>query len=737
MGLWGQPETDDDEGSRRRALRTHGARLLVALALAGATFLLFPSAPAVESPLYEVGSVAPENVIAPFAFRVPKPPAELQAEREAAVRATPPVYAYVPGELDSARAQLARFAAVVDGALDAPPAQAAVTIQSAASAAGMRLTLDELAYLRNEARRRALFGAVERMFARYLPLGVTSNNALGEVRGQIAVARADRMELVNADSVPTFTTLLARSRLEHPDPGSDVAGSLYVKLLSAFFRPTLVADRPTTERRRGEAAQSVEADRFYVRAGEKIVGAHEVVGREEYEKLRGFRDALQRRGQAESSPARGAARVAGTVLYNLVLIVVLGVTPLLFRPQLYRSFRVILLFAAAFLLVIGTAAAVARMPTPRPELVPVALAAVLFSILFDPRISLVSAMVLAVLVGNQGPFRGTNALFILLVGGVAAAVSVRTVRRRNQAFYSMLVVAGGYALAALVLGLTLGWGWREFGLSAGAGLLGAVVSVSLAMGLLAPAEEFTGIDTYLRLLEWSDLNRPLMQRLSLEAPGTYAHTVAVANLAEAACRAIGANPLLARVGCYYHDIGKLARPQYFVENQRKGLNPHDKLRPDASASIIRNHVREGLELAHQHGLPRTLRAFITEHHGTGSIAYFLERAKERGPDVADPAEFAYPGPLPQSAETAVVMLADGVEAAVRVLSEATPVRVRDVIDHIVRQRTEQGQLREAPLTLRQIDVVKEEFARVLAGMYHARVDYPTSSGGITSEFAAV
>jgi putative nucleotidyltransferase with HDIG domain len=255
--------------------------------------------------------------------------------------------------------------------------------------------------------------------------------------------------------------------------------------------------------------------------------------------------------------------------------------------------------------------------------------------------------------------------------------------------------------------------------------------------VLPLAEHFTRIETDLTLLEWSDLNRPLMQRLSLEAPGTYAHTVAVANLAEAASRAIGANPLLARVGCYYHDIGKLARPQYFVENQRKGLNPHDKLRPDASASIIRNHVRDGLELAHQHGLPRTLRAFITEHHGTGSIAYFLERAKERGPDLADPAEFAYPGPLPQSAETAVVMLADGVEAAVRVLSEPTPQRIRDVIDHIVRQRTEQGQLREAPLTLRQIDVVKDEFARVLAGMYHARVDYPTSSGGVTSEFAAV
>jgi cyclic-di-AMP phosphodiesterase PgpH len=737
VGLWGQPEADDDEGSTGRALRDHGARLLVALALAAATFLLFPSAPAVELPMYEVGSVAPENVIAPFAFRVPKPPGELQIERDAAVRATPPVFAFQPAALDSARAQLAHFGAVLDAAFAVPAAQAGAAVDAAAAAASMRLTGPEIAYLRQAPRRRALFAAVDRVFDRQLALGIASNAALAEVRGQLAITRGDRTELLNVDSVPTFTTLLARSRLEHPDPGSATADALFVKLVSAFFRPTLALDRAATDRRRAEASRSVEADRWFVRAGEKVVGAHEVVGREEYEKLRALRDALQNRGAAERSPARGAARVAGAVLYNLVLIVVLMVTLLLFRPQFYRSFRVILLFAVAFLLVIATAAAVARMPSPRPELVPVALAAVLFSILFDPRISLVAAMVLAVLVGGQGPFRGTNASFILLVGGVAAAVSVRTVRRRNQAFYSMLAIAAGYALAAGVLGLSLGWTWREVALGVAAGMVSAIVSVSLAMGLLAPAEEFTGIDTYLRLLEWSDLNRPLMQRLSLEAPGTYAHTIAIANLAEAAANAIGANGLLARVGAYYHDIGKLKKPQYFVENQPRGRNPHDKLKPNTSAAIIRNHVREGLELAEEHKLPKSVRAFITEHHGTGRITYFLEKAKERAEGAPpNPAEFAYPGPTPQTAETAVVMLADGVEAAARVLADPSPQKLRELVEHVTRQRIEQGQLRDAPLTLKQLETVKEQFVRVLMGMYHSRVDYPVAGGGVTSEFAS-
>jgi putative nucleotidyltransferase with HDIG domain len=257
-----------------------------------------------------------------------------------------------------------------------------------------------------------------------------------------------------------------------------------------------------------------------------------------------------------------------------------------------------------------------------------------------------------------------------------------------------------------------------------------------AMQILLPlAEEFTGIDTYPRLLEWSDLNRPLMRQLSLEAPGTYAHTMAIANLAEAAANAIGANALLARVGAYYHDIGKLKKPQYFVENQPKGRNPHDMLKPATSAAIIRNHVKEGLELAAEHRLPKSVRAFITEHHGTGSISYFFEKAKERDGPPSNPNEYAYPGPVPQTAETAIVMLADGVEAAARVLNEPTPQKIRDVIDHIAKMRIDQGQLRHAPLTLQQLDVIKEQFARVLIGMHHNRIDYPAAGGGVTAEFS--
>ena len=214
------------------------------------------------------------------------------------------------------------------------------------------------------------------------------------------------------------------------------------------------------------------------------------------------------------------------------------------------------------------------------------------------------------------------------------------------------------------------------------------------------------------------------------------HTIAIANLAESASNAIGANGLLARVGALYHDIGKLKKPQYFAENQAKGRNPHDKLKPTTSAAIIRNHVLEGLELAEEHKLPRGVMPFIREHHGTGPISYFLEKAKERDGMPANSAEFAYPGPAPRSIETAIVMLADGAEAAARVLHDPTPQKIRDVIDRIVRQRIDQGQLRDAPITHAQLETVKDQFTRVLAGMYHSRIEYPAASGGITAVFGS-
>jgi hypothetical protein len=602
----------------------------------------------------------------------------------------------------------------------------------AASAQGLSLTPAESEYLASDGRRRAMEDAVRRVYARWLSEGIVSGSTVDELRGDVIVRRQGQEHSEMVDSLLSFGALLSRARALEPDPNSSVANGLYLKLLSAFFHPTLALDQAATEQLRQDLRASVDVNRYVVRAGEKIVGAHEVVGRPEFEKMKALHDAMQTHTRGQ----RAVGRIAGSISYNALVLAIFGIAIVLFRPQLYSAFRSLALFASVFLLVLIVAAVAAKWQPVHPELVPVALAAIICSVLFDPRISMIAAMILAVLVGGQGVYRGTNALFINLVGGAAAALSVRVILRREQSYQYVITIGIAYLFAALALGLTLGWGSTQIATSAGLGVGNAVVSVVFAMFLVPLAERFTRITTHLTLIEYSDLNRPLLRRLSLEAPGTYAHTIAMANLVEAAATAIGANGLLARVGTYYHDIGKLTKPQYFVENQARGRNPHDMLTPDTSASIIRDHVRAGIALASEYHVPPAIAAFIPEHHGTAPIAYFLEKARDcDGALPPNAADFIYPGPIPQSAETAVCMLADGVEAAVRVLAEPIPARIREVIEHIVRQRMDQGQLRDAPLTLRQLEIVKEQFTRVLVGMYHSRIDYPASSGGISSEFA--
>jgi putative nucleotidyltransferase with HDIG domain len=736
----------DEPPRGRDALIYHSKRVALLVALAIITYLLFPTAPAVESPIFEVGSVATKSVIAPFAFSVPKTPAELTKERDELTRSVKPIFDYSPAALDTAQRQLRTFMDSVATAAErtaqaereqrARPTTAPQKseVERVAATLGITLAPAEAEYLSHAARRRAMEDAVRRVFSRWLAAGIVAGSAIEDTRGEVIVRRGGEEKSILVDSLLTFSSLLNRASRLQPDPNSSVAEAVYLKLLNGFFHPTMVPDRAATELRRQELRSSVDPYRYTVRAGEKIVGEHEVVGRAEFEKMRALHEAMQGRERGQ----RMVGRIAGSIAYNALLLAIFGIAIVIFRPALYRSFRSLALFGIVFLLVVAVGSVAARWQPVHPELIPVALAAIILCVLFDARISMIAAMILAVLVGGQSVYRGTNALFINLIGGAAAALSVRHILRRDQSYQYVITISVAYLFAALALGLTLGWHPSAIVASAGLGVANAIGSVVFAMFLVPLAERFTGITTHLTLIEYSDLNRPLLRRLSLEAPGTYAHTIAIANLVESACNAIGANGLLGRVGAYYHDIGKLKKPQFFVENQAGGRNPHDKLKPGTSASIIRNHVREGMELAAEYHVPPAIAAFIPEHHGTAPITYFLEKAKERdGGTPPNGSEYAYPGPTPQSAETAICMLADGIEAAVRVLQDPTPQKIRDVIDHIVRQRVEQGQLRDAPLTLRQLSIVKEQFERVLVGMYHSRIDYPASSGGVTSEFASV
>lgn len=426
-----------------------------------------------------------------------------------------------------------------------------------------------------------------------------------------------------------------------------------------------------------------------------------------------------------------ASWVAGPLFYDAFLLSLFWLLLLFYRRETWDQLREMSFFTGLFILVISLSALLQHAFPMRPELIPVPFAAVLITSLYNGRLSTFAAVTLALVIGLQWELQGGQSLFFGLAGGIAGAVGVRTVRHRRQAFTTILVVAAVLAIASLAQGLRNGWLPDEIGLSAIAGAVLALGSVSVAMALLPLAESITGRTTDLTLLELSDPSQPLLRRLASEAPGTWAHSLAVANLSEAAADAIGADGLLARVGCYYHDIGKLTHPEWFVENQLGGANPHERLAPEASAALIREHVGAGLDLARQNRLPQVLHAFIAEHHGTSRLEYFYDQAGG-GNGPADE-RFRYAGPRPSTSETAVAMLADSAEAAARSLDEPEPGQLRAAIDRVIAHRVSSGELRDAPLTLRDLDRIADTFARLLGGMHHGRVRYPepesTSAGG--------
>jgi hypothetical protein len=425
----------------------------------------------------------------------------------------------------------------------------------------------------------------------------------------------------------------------------------------------------------------------------------------------------------------------GGFLYNAIVLSVFWLLMVFYRRETYAETREMWFFGALFSLVVIITAGTTQLLPIRPEMVPIPFAAILVTLLYNGRIGVFAALTLAVLLDGQWALRESGILFFGLVGGVAGAIGIRAVRRRRHLYVTVAVVAAASMLASITVGLLQGWAMITIVASVLLGSLMALGSAALAMLVMPLAESATRITTDLTLLELSDLGRPLLRRLALEAPGTWAHSLAMANLCESACNIIGANGLLARVGCYYHDVGKLTAPGFFVENQGGGPNPHDQLPPVDSARIIRQHVIDGIALAEAAGLPPIVKAFIPEHHGTTEISYFLMRARRiSGNGMPNPADYRYPGPRPQRAETAVAMLADSAEAAVRVLPEPTPDNVREAIELLVQQKVSSGQLDDAPLTLRDLDRVKREFARVMSGTYHKRIGYPRASGGITPEF---
>ena len=709
--------------TRGAVARYHLARWVWVVGLAALAQVAFPSGVTDLAPLLTIGVRADREVVAPFDFVVSKSDEELRREADAVSASARPIYEFRAAAYDSVKAGTRAFFAATDSAAR----RGGDSVILAAQRTGITLSGAEADYLTKAGRRRALERALTALFERTLAPG-TAMTLEPDSGPELVVRRGAAETPVPRGQVFTFSGVLQSAQATHPDPGSTTGDAVFLKLVRRLFRPTLVRNDLETARRKSELAAGVERSKYAVRQGDVLVTAGQIVTGPTEERLSALHAELVRRGAATSSTVGGKI---GTLLRNLLILSVFWVLMLFYRRETYARVRQVGTVSGFFVCTIIAAAAVARTAPAHGELILLPFTAMMLTVLFNGRVSMIAAMILAVLIGTQPVFQDSPVLFLCFTGGVTAALSVKTLRRRTHLYLAVLLVGLGYLVGTLALGLASDWPLREIGTRALFGTANGLVSASLTILLLPMAERVAGITTDLTLLELSDPSRPLLRRLSLEAPGTYAHSVAMANLVESACNRIGANGLLGRVGCYYHDIGKLASPQYFVENQSLGGNPHDRLPAAQSAEIIRLHVTEGLRLAREAGIPEIVTAFIPEHHGTSEIAYFYDRAKKQGEPGVRREDFRYPGPRPRSVETAIAMLADSVEASLRVLEGLTPAKLEAAIDQIVKGRLTAGELDEAPLTLQQLDQVRAEFVRVLTGMHHGRIEYPEASGGIT------
>jgi putative nucleotidyltransferase with HDIG domain len=358
--------------------------------------------------------------------------------------------------------------------------------------------------------------------------------------------------------------------------------------------------------------------------------------------------------------------------------------------------------------------------------VPTAATVLLTGILLEGPAGAAMAAALAVLAGVMNSSSLEPAVYTL-AGGVAALTTIVRAERLNTFVRAGLVLAITNIAVVLAFSLLDQRDVTSIVQGAAAGSVNAALSVILAVGSFAVIGNLFGIMTVFQLLELANPSSRLLRRLLLETPGTYHHSVMVGNLAERAAETIGADPLLARVAAYYHDIGKMKNPLAFIENQAGERNIHDELSAEVSARIIGSHIRDGIDLGYEHGLPVQIIGFIPQHHGTSVMSYFYGKAMQEvgGNDELVPKDlYRYPGPKPQSREAAILMLSDGVEASVRSLDDKDEASIRAMVDRIVDARVEDGQLDDAELTLKNISQIKDAFVQQLLGMYHSRIKYP-------------
>jgi cyclic-di-AMP phosphodiesterase PgpH len=691
--------------------------------------LLFPGGRSLQFADLKEGSISTRRVVAPFNFEILKTESEVAADREAAVRNLLPVCSRDPNaflvqarRLDAAFEALRRGVSPT-GARSEAVGSTGLTPAVAAVPAELRewASRDE-----NRDALNRLQASCRAVLADVLGAGVL-NLPKAEVRSsgdRIVVSDGGRESAVPSGRMSDSAEARRRcgALIAAVPSGDSRMTRLGEALLDAVLRPNVVCDTAAFRARRRDAVAKVPLASGFVYENEKILDRNERITPDIRQKLVSLSIKAAERNVGERGIG-GILPLAGRLAFVAALFFILAIYTHFEDRRLLAGNKPTLLFSLILLLVGGITFFLRRGELSE-NLAPAAVGAMLLASVFDARIAFAGTTVLALLVGGLWG----NAYGLTLVSvftGVTGILVIKRVRNRSQLVEAVILMAAAQIFSITVVALLhlqpAGDLFKQWGF----GALNGLFTPILAYGILVFFETLFDITTDFSLLELSNLNHPLLKRLSVEAPGTYHHSIMVGNLAEAAAEAVGANPLLARVGSYYHDVGKIEKSEYFVENQTRGKNPHRKLAPRMSALILENHVKTSLELADQYRLPSSIRNIMEQHHGRSLMSFFYQKAVTQGnAEEVNEEDYRYPGPKPRSKESAVVMLADSVEAASRSLRQPTHSRLKGLIEDIVDERFKAGELDESPLTLRDLERIKEAFLAILAGNFHARVEYP-------------
>jgi len=670
------------------------------------------------------GDIALEDVIAPFTFPILKTEEELEEEKKKVRESVMPVVIRESAKVKQIKKVMNAFFTEVKRIKNKN-----IELQEKLKELGeMNPLISETTYKKLLSIRGA---SIEKEFLKLasaiIKKGVIADETQILQRGGMILLVGEKETFIRPGDILDLKEIaeeIRRSKFKYS--GEEDIMEVMVELAIFFIEPFLSID--TEKTKLGEEVQvaKVSEKKGTVLKGEMIAEAHYSVTKGAWEKIISLEFEKDRRGIKRRYSA-GLSILGRNFLFSLLLLFLFFYL-YSYKRAVFRNDLSLLLIAVLFFISLGFGYLVLSIKWLPNYAIPVAIASLALALLLDTEIAIAVTLTLSLAIGIYTGLRFPEFLIALLTG-ITGAFSVRKLRRRAQFYESILFIFAVYLIGITSIELLRLSELKEIIRNVEFGGLTSVFSVFFVMGILPVFERFFGVTTDLTLLEISDLNRPLLKRLSMEAPGTFHHSIVIGSLAEAAAEGIGANSLLARVGAYYHDIGKLKKPEYYADNQIGIKNPHDKLSPKMSALIVISHAKDGIEIAKKNRLPKPVIDIIKEHHGKTLIVPFYQKAIATNPKgKVSEHDFRYTGPRPHSKESAIVMLADAVEATCRSLENPTPSRLKGAIRQVINNRFNDFELDEAGLTMRDLHKIGESFLPIILGVYHQRPEYPERTG---------